>query len=65
MSFIQIRNSDSAVIGHTMHESGIESPNYEIEKGTPPKFKPSFTIKKWTYDSETEEFTNTNEDMTW
>jgi len=66
MSFVCIRGSDDAVIGHTSTTSSPELPDYEVEVDpTITKFKPSFTKTKWTYDNVSYVFTNTQSPMTW
>ena len=65
MAFVVIRDSDDAVVGLNSTSKTMDTGYTEIEKNPAPKFHPSFTKVKWTYDSVADTFTNTGLDMTW
>jgi hypothetical protein len=62
-----IRKSDDALIGILKNSKDCQpaDPCYEVIKTTLTIFRPSFTKIKWTYDDQTENFTNTGQPMTW
>lgn len=62
-----IRKSDNALVSILKESKNCqeEGPCFEVTQEHLHFFRPPFTKIKWTYDAETEEFTNTGQQMTW
>lgn len=63
--FVQIRDADDAIIGVSqMSDRSFPGDNYEIVTEFR-EFHPAWTVYKWIYNCETQEFANTGDAMTW